>query len=172
MNTSFRRLAVLFAVAALFAGPAFGQWKIGDKLPALSGFGLGAGLPANLQGKTVLIDFWASWCAPCRKSFPALDSLQKQFAAQGLIVLAVNVDEDTAKMDQFMKDHPVSFAVVHDASQKLVEAAGVEAMPSSFLVDAAGVIRFAHAGFKEESTPDEYRKEIETLLAAGAGKIP
>jgi thiol-disulfide isomerase/thioredoxin len=172
MNTSLRRLPVLLALVALFAGSAFGQWKVGDKLPALSGFGLGSGLPANLQGHVVLLDFWASWCVPCKKSFPVLDDLQKKYAAQGLIVLAINVDEDAAKMDQFMRDHPVSFAVVRDASQQLVEAAGVAAMPSSFLVDATGVIRFAHVGFKEESTPERYTQEIESLLADGAGKSP
>ena len=172
MNTSLRRLPVLLALVALFAGPAFGQWKVGDRLPALSGFGLGRGLPANLQGHVVLVDFWASWCAPCKKSFPALDDLQQKYARQGLIVLAVNVDEDAAKMEQFMEDHPVSFAVVRDADQKLVAAAGVEAMPSSFLVDSAGVIRFAHAGFKEESTPAQYTQEIEALLAGSLGKTP
>jgi thiol-disulfide isomerase/thioredoxin len=172
MNTSFRRLAVLLALVTLFAGSALGQWKVGDKLPPLSGFGLGPGLPTDLRGQTVLIDFWASWCAPCKKSFPVLDDLQKKYAGRGFIILAVNVDEDAAKADQFMHDHPVSFAVVRDASQKLVEAAGVAAMPSSFLVDASGTIRFAHVGFKEESTPAEYTKEIESLLANGAGETP
>ena len=169
MNTLFRKWMIALAVSAFLAGSACGQWKVGDKLPPLSGFGLGGAVPANLQGKTVLIDFWASWCGPCKKSFPVLDELQKKYAGKGLIILAVNEDEVAAKTDQFMKDHPVSFTVMRDASQKLVEAAGVEAMPSSFLVDSKGVIRFAHTGFKEESTPKELAQEIESLLGNGAG---
>jgi thiol-disulfide isomerase/thioredoxin len=172
MNTSSRKLALALTLAVLCAGSAFGQWKAGDKLPALSGFGLGGVLPANLAGKVVMIDFWASWCGPCKKSFPVLESLHQKYASRGLILLAINVDEDDAKMKQFLKDHPSTFPVVRDSAQKIVESAGVEAMPSSFLVDSSGVIRFAHTGFQEESTPAELTQEIETLLGKGAGATP
>ena len=164
MNTSSRRCFLIAAACAFWAAAALGQWKTGDALPDLSRHGLSKGVPASLAGKVVLVDFWASWCGPCKASFPVLDQLQKKYAARGFTVLAVNVDEDAAKMDRFLADHPASFPVAHDAGQKLVEVAGVEAMPSSFLVDRSGTIRFAHVGFLPESTPEELEREIESLL--------
>jgi thiol-disulfide isomerase/thioredoxin len=151
-------------VFALLAGSACGQWKVGDRLPALAPFGLSGALPANLAGKVVLLDFWASWCGPCKASFPVLDELQKKYGARGFSVLAVNVEEGPAKMERFLADHPISFPVLQDARQKLVEAAGVEAMPSSFLIDRDGTIRFVHVGFQIESTPAELSAEVERLL--------
>jgi thiol-disulfide isomerase/thioredoxin len=168
MNTSSPRLSILAVVLVLWAGSSFGQWKTGDRLPVLAPFGLEGPRPADLSGKVVLLDFWASWCGPCKASFPVLDGLQKKYGARGFKVLAINVDEDAAKMERFLADHPVSFPVLRDARQKLVEAAGVEAMPSSFLVDRGGAIRFTHVGFRAETTPEELNREIESLLGPGA----
>lgn len=149
----------------LFAAAASGQWAPGQPLPDLSTFGLAGLLPDSFAGRVVLVDFWASWCGPCKASFPVLDGLQKKYADRGLVVLAVSVDEKADAKDRFLAEHPVSFAVVHDLAQRLVAAAGISAMPSSFLVDRKGVIRFAHTGFKPESTPAELEREIESLLA-------
>ena len=168
MNTSSPRLRILAAALVLWAGAACAQWETGAKLPALAPYGLAGTLP-NLAGKVVLVDFWASWCGPCKASFPILDELHKTYGARGFAVLAVNVDEDAAKQAKFLADHPVSFPVVHDAAQKLVAAAGIEAMPSSFLVDRAGTIRFVHVGFKPETTLDELKREIEGLLGPAVG---
>ena len=163
MNISSRRILGLAGAFLLGAGAASAQWQTGDALPPLAQFGL-AGVPGELSGRVVLVDFWASWCAPCKASFPALDDLQRTYAGRGFTVLAVSVDDDPRKMKDFLAAHPVSFPVVHDARQQLVAAAGIEAMPSSFLIDRAGTIRFAHAGFKPESTPAELAAEIERLL--------
>lgn len=164
MNISSRRILGLAGAFLLRAGAASAQWQTGDALPPLAQFGL-AGVPGELSGRVVLVDFWASWCAPCKASFPALDDLQRTYAGRGFTVLAVSVDDDPRKMKDFLAAHPVSFPVVHDARQQLVAAAGIEAMPTSFLIDRAGTIRFAHAGFKPESTPAELAAEIERLLA-------
>jgi thiol-disulfide isomerase/thioredoxin len=166
MTISFRRWMLAPVLFALLAGSAFGQWKAGDRLPALAPFGLTGTLPASLAGKVVLLDFWASWCGPCKASFPVLDGLQKKYGARGFSVLAINVEETPAKMERFLAEHPISFPVLQDSKQKLVAAASVEAMPSSFLIDRSGVIRFAHVGFKIESTPAELDQEIERLLGA------
>ena len=163
MNISLRRILGLAGAFLLGAGAASAQWQTGDALPPLAQFGL-AGVPGELSGRVVLVDFWASWCAPCKASFPALDDLQRTYAGRGFTVLAVSVDDDPRKMKDFLAAHPVSFPVVHDARQQLVAAAGIEAMPTSFLIDRAGTIRFAHAGFKPESTPAELAAEIERLL--------
>lgn len=165
MNISSRRILGLAAAILLGAGAASAQWRTGDALPPLAQFGLADAPAGALPGQVVLVDFWASWCAPCKASFPALDNLQRTYAGRGFTVLAVSVDDDPRKMKDFLAAHPVSFPVVHDARQQLVAAAGIEAMPSSFLVDRAGTIRFAHAGFKPESTPAELAAEIERLLA-------
>ena len=167
MNTSLPKRLVL--ALALLAGThlASAQWQVGDRLPAPGAFGLAGRLP-DLAGRVVLVDFWASWCAPCKASFPVLDDLQKKFGPRGFTVLAVNVDDDAEDMARFLESHPVSFPAAHDAGQKYVAAAGVEAMPSSFLVDRSGTIRFVHVGFHAESTPAELAGEIESLLGTEA----
>ena len=138
--------------------------KVGDTLPDLTAVKLEGKLPETLKGKVVLLDFWASWCDPCKASFPAMEELQKQYGAQGLVIVAVNVDENRSDMEDFLKTHAVSFTVVRDARQKLVAEAGIATMPSSFLVDSAGTVRFVHAGFHGEETKKQYRQEIESLL--------
>lgn len=151
------------ALAAL-ALPLLLAWKTGAALPRLDDFRLEGAVPP-LAEKIVLLDFCASWCGPCKKSFPELDKLQQKYRNKGLVVLAVSVDENAADMKAFFAEHPVSFAVVRDARQKLVAAAGVESMPTSLLVDPRGVIRFQHSGFRGEETVRQLTEEIETLLA-------
>lgn len=168
MNTSSHKWILTLILIGLLAGSAFGQWKVGDPLPDLSEVHLSGPVP-DLAGRVVLLDFWASWCTPCKKSFPVLTALQNEYADQGLIVLAISVDENQAKMEQFLKDNPVPFPVVRDKTQHLVKTAGIEAMPTSYLIDAQGVIRYVHTGFLEESTPAEYEDQIRTLLSQQAG---
>ena len=160
------RLWIVVVGALLLSAmiPAQAGWKEGTVLPDLAKFGLEGKLPADLAGKVLLVDFCAAWCGPCKTSFPALDDLNKRLGPRGLVVLAVSVDENAAALQKFLKEHPVSFPVVRDAAQKLVQAADVQAMPSSFLVDAKGKIRFAHTGFHGSKTAEEYAAEIETLL--------
>jgi thiol-disulfide isomerase/thioredoxin len=165
-----RRWLVLGCVAALAGTPVLAGWKEGTSLPALGSFQL-EGTPPATAGKVVLVDFWASWCGPCRQSFPVLDNLQKQYGREGLVVIGVNVDKDSAAMKKFLSEHPVAFAVVRDAAQKLVGKADVQSMPASFLVDRQGNVRFIHTGFHGEKTAEEYAKEIQTLLGEkGAAK--
>jgi thiol-disulfide isomerase/thioredoxin len=106
----------------------------------------------SLRGKVVLVDFWASWCVPCHKSFPWLDAVQKKYAAQGLTVLAVNVDKERAAADGFLAQHPVSFTVGYDPSGKAAEAMHVSGMPSTFLVGRDGILLASHIGFDPKKT--------------------
>jgi thiol-disulfide isomerase/thioredoxin len=163
------RFVVLLALAAggwtNFSPQAVaGGIKVGDTLPDLTAVNLEGKLPDTLKGKVVLLDFWASWCDPCKESFPAMEELEKQYGPRGLVIIAVNVDENQSDMQDFLKTHNASFTVVRDAKQKLVAAAGIATMPSSFLVDSSGTVRFVHAGFHGEQTKKEYRQEIEALL--------
>ncbi len=157
--------ALACALAVWLAAPGVVQadWKVGDLLPSLAAAGLVGALP-TLEGHVVLIDFWASWCGPCKKSFPVLDALYATYRARGLVVLAVSVDEDDAAMQAFLKKQAITFPVVRDAAQRLVAVAGVNAMPSSFLVDRSGVIRFVHQGFHGDKTEKAYAEEVEALL--------
>jgi thiol-disulfide isomerase/thioredoxin len=147
----------------LTSAPAAGL-KSGDALPDLGAFKLEGTLPASLKDKVVMLDFWASWCEPCKASFPAMNDLQKKYGPQGLVVIAVNVDEKRADMEDFLKKNAASFTVVRDAGQKLVDKAGIGTMPTSFLIGRDGRVRHVHTGYKGDETKKKYEKEIEALL--------
>jgi thiol-disulfide isomerase/thioredoxin len=117
----------------------------------------------TLHGKVVLVDFWASWCAPCLHSFPWMNSLHQKHAGDGLVILAVNVDQDRALADAFLKKVPAQFRIEYDQAGNLAKQFGVENMPTSFLIDRAGKIRVRHAGFREKQR-EERELEIENLL--------
>jgi thiol-disulfide isomerase/thioredoxin len=163
MNTSpLKKLTLATLLAGTFF-TAHAALKVGDTLPDLASFKLEGKLPGSLKGKIVVVDFWASWCLPCAKSFPVLNELQKKYGDR-LVVVAVNVDEQASKMESFMKKHAVSFTVVRDAEQKLVAVAEPATMPTSFILDGKGKVRFLHNGFHGEDTRKEYVTEIESLL--------
>lgn len=166
MNTSSNKTKLGGALAALLLGTSLAlaaPLKVGDTFPDLTKFGLEGKLP-DLKGKVVLIDFFASWCGPCKDSFPAMDALQKKFSDRGFVVLAVNLDKNKSDMEDFLKAHPVSFPIARDGSNKLVSAVKIPTMPSSFLLDQEGKVNAAHRGFKGEATVREYTREIEALL--------
>jgi peroxiredoxin len=150
-------------VIMLSAGAATAALKAGDSLPALQPAQFEGNLP-DLAGKVVLLDFWASWCGPCKKSFPELERLYESYKDRGFVILGVSVDEDGAAMHKFLEGHSVSFPIVRDKEQSLVSAAGVESMPTSFLIDRSGKIRSLHNGFRGEETVNALRQEIEKLL--------
>ena len=163
MNTSLLKKLALAALLVGILTSARAALKVGDALPDLAGSGLEGTLPDSLKGKVVLLDFWASWCLPCAESFPVMDDLQKKYGSR-LVIIAVSVDEKKANMDSFLKKHPVSFTVVHDGKQKLVATVSPETMPTSFLFDTEGKVRYLHNGFHGEDTRKEYVTEIEALL--------
>jgi thiol-disulfide isomerase/thioredoxin len=119
---------------------------------------------ADYKGKVVLIDFWASWCPPCKTSFPALDAIYREYQEKGLEVLAVNVDERRHDADTFLDAHPHRLTVLYDPKGVSPTAFGVKGMPSSFLIDRAGNIRFTHMGYSG-NVDDSYRREIAQLLS-------
>ncbi len=163
MNTSPLKKIVCTALLAGLFPAAHAALKIGDTLPDLASFKLEGKLPATLKGKIVVVDFWASWCLPCAESFPVMDELQKKYGDR-VVILAVNVDEKAVKMEKFLAKHPVSFTVVRDGSQKLVATVEPETMPTSFILDGEGKVKFLHTGFHGEETRKQYISEIDSLL--------
>ena len=117
------------------------------------------------RGHVVLLDVWATWCDPCRDSLPLYGDLQKEFAARGLKVYAINVDADAHAIPRFLSDIKVDLPVLLDPEAVVVESTlKVKLMPTSFLVDKNGVVRNVHEGF-DESLLSTYLEEISALLA-------
>jgi thiol-disulfide isomerase/thioredoxin len=148
-----------------FASSAFAGVKTGDNFPDLAKFKLEGQLPASLAGKVVVVDFWASWCGPCKASFPVLNELQKTYGGK-LVVIGVNVDDKRAEMDGFLKQHAADFTVVRDADKQLVALANINTMPTSFVLDGTGKVRSIHNGFHGDATKKQYIAEIDELLKA------
>jgi thiol-disulfide isomerase/thioredoxin len=155
---------LLLSLCAAWAGSAFAGVKTGEAFPDLAGFKLEGKLPDTAKAKVVMVDFWASWCEPCKQSFPVMEDLHQRYGKDGLVIIAVNVDENRGDMEAFLKKNAVTFAVLRDANQKLVERTGVATMPTSFLVDKEGKVRFMHNGFRGAETKKKYDEEIQSLL--------
>ena len=118
---------------------------------------------SDLKGQVALIDFWASWCIPCRTSFPALDALHKELRDKGFTVIAVNVDEDRQKADQFLASRPHTMTIAFDPQGKAADAFKLKGMPSTIVIDRRGNIRFTHMGYTEK-TLAQFRAEVLQLL--------
>jgi thiol-disulfide isomerase/thioredoxin len=131
-------------------------------LPRLAGAEAPPAL-ASLKGRVVYVDFWASWCVPCRLSMPALDALYKKHSAGGLTVVGVNKDTSSDEAQKFLKRVPVGFPLARDEGDAVAKAFDVKAMPSGYLIDRKGVVRKVHRGFTAE-TAGALEKQIEDLL--------
>jgi thiol-disulfide isomerase/thioredoxin len=110
------------------------------------------------KGKVVLLDFWASWCAPCRASFPWMNEMQNRYRSQGLVVIAINLDKDRALADHFLSKTPAEFTLAFDPKGEVASRYGLKGMPSSFLIDKQGQIVKSHIGFFHS---EEEKRELE-----------
>jgi thiol-disulfide isomerase/thioredoxin len=159
--------AAIFALA-FFAATTRADVKVGDSFPALTSSGLvnmaGDTVP-DVNGKVTLVDFWASWCAPCKASFPAMAKLHEDYAARGLQIVAISIDEKPAAAVAFWKKMSPPFVALHDRDQKLVQQVVVPTMPTSYLLDRTGHVRFIRDGFHGGSDVEQLRHQIETLLS-------
>jgi thiol-disulfide isomerase/thioredoxin len=117
-----------------------------------------------VEGRVIWVDFWASWCVPCRRSFPWLNAMHRKYGADGLQIIAVNLDKDRALADAFLAEVPAEFALRFDPAGALAKQYGVQAMPSSFLIDADGNVLATHAGFRTADAA-EYERAITDALA-------
>jgi cytochrome c biogenesis protein CcmG, thiol:disulfide interchange protein DsbE len=116
---------------------------------------------AALKGKVVYVDFWASWCGPCKQSFPFMNELQAKYRAQGLEVVAINLDAKRADADKFLTDTPADFTVAFDAKSDSAKRFEVKGMPYSYVIGRDGKVIAAHKGFNADD-----RKELEARIAS------
>ncbi|WP_019027329.1 TlpA disulfide reductase family protein [Colwellia piezophila] len=118
---------------------------------------------ARNKGKVIYLDFWASWCVPCRKSFPWMNAMQTQYQKQGLVVLSVNLDAQPILAEQFLQQTPANFAIIFDAKGLLAKKFKLKGMPSSYLFDRQGNLISAHTGFNGKKQK-KYQQEIVQAL--------
>lgn len=141
--------------------------KIGEEAPQFQGTTFdGKKIElSDFKGRVVLIDFWASWCGPCRKEMPALIELYNHYRKSPFEVIAINIDDKLENAQEFMDQLPeyIRFTIVKDPKQEIPPKYDIKGMPTSILIDKKGIIRFWHTGFKE-SYEEDYVSEIGELL--------
>ena len=118
---------------------------------------------SEYRGQVVLINFWASWCGPCRQEMPELDNIHQKYSGLGFTVFGVNVEQDRAMADKVLRDIPVSFPILFDDANRVSELYGVDAMPVTVLVDRRGEIRYLHRGYKP-GYEDQYEAQVRALI--------
>ena len=157
----------LLLLAALTLATAAGAAGVGDSAPALrlaNAKGETVALEA-LRGQVVYVDFWASWCGPCKRSFPWMNELVQRYGDKGFTVVAVNVDKKAEDAERFLAQTPARFTVVYDPPGATPAAWAVKGIPSSYLVDRGGRIVMVEQGFRDEQKP-AVEQRIRDLLAA------
>lgn len=148
MKAMHATLAVLLALQAMPAPAA----EPGSAAPAFALEGpAGPVSLAAYRGKYVYLDFWASWCAPCKRSFPWMGELQKRYGAAGLQVVAINVDATRADAERFLARTPAAFVVAWDPAGAIAKQYQIKGMPSSVLIDPKGQVLHVHAGYTDEA---------------------
>ena len=168
MRTKWLAASLLAGIAV---APAPLAWPVaaGDQAPACAASLLDGGRTVSLadyRGKVVYLDFWASWCAPCRDSFPFMNELQRDLAGKGLQIVAVSVDKTAEDAKRFLARYPASFTTVVDAVARCPTAFRLEGMPSSYVIDRNGAVRAVHVGF-HNADRDEIRRQLDEALGGG-----
>jgi thiol-disulfide isomerase/thioredoxin len=147
-----RRLCGLLTMATVLALPIRSDAEFPPEL-------------GNVDGRVVMVDFWASWCVPCRRSFPWMNDMLSRYESDGLQIIGVNLDKERALAASFLTETPADFDLHYDPEGALAARFGVQAMPSSFLLDAQGNVIATHYGFRF-SDAEEYEAAIVDALAA------
>jgi len=118
---------------------------------------------AQYKGKVVMINFWASWCGPCRQEMPLLENIYRKYGKLGFTLLGVNVEPDSKAADDWLKQTPVSFPILYDSQSKVSKLYDVAGMPSTVIIDRKGNVRVLHKGYKP-GDENEYLDSIRSLI--------
>jgi peroxiredoxin len=158
------RIAAIIAAVAL-ALPALAADPTGAPAPQ---FTLGARSGQNVslaqyKGQVVMLNFWASWCGPCRQEMPLLESIYKKYNRLGFTLIGVNVEPDSNAANDWLKQTPVSFPILYDKESRVSKMYDVAGMPSTVIIDRAGKVRVLHRGYKP-GDENEYLDSIRTLV--------
>jgi peroxiredoxin len=154
----------LLAAAPAGAGQAVGK-------PAaeftLSELGNGGAIKLSaLRGKIVVVDFWATWCQPCTRELPELEKLQRTFAAQGVVFVGVSIDKERSNAQELAARLKLTFKVLHDPEGKVAELYDPPKMPSSYVIDREGVVRYINEGFSGAADVARLRQQLDQLSRA------
>ena len=152
---------LLLALATDAAAVGAGEPAPAFSLPTAAGDSVALD---KLHGRVVYVDFWASWCGPCRRSFPWMNEMHAKYGPKGLTVIGVNVDKRRPDAERFLQQTPAAFTIVYDSAGKTPEAYAVKGMPSSYLIDGAGNVVAVESGFRDEQKA-ELEARIRSLLA-------
>lgn len=118
---------------------------------------------AAYKGKVVYIDFWASWCVPCRKSFPWMEKMRQQYEQKGLKIITINIDSQRSNADNFLAKYPNALEVIYDPKGDIAKQFALKGMPNSFVINKSGQLVSSHVGFNKEKQK-KYQKELISLL--------
>lgn len=163
---AYARVCLVLVVLTCFANPAANALKGGDKPPRIDlPDRTGATVDLDkLVGQVVLVDFWASWCRPCKKEMPALQRLYEKYRSRGLVVIGINIDRSEKKMNRFLKEVPVSFRIVHDKDLDVANRYAPPRMPSSYFIGRDGRVVHIHEGFRPKDA-EAIERKVRALLA-------
>jgi peroxiredoxin len=159
------RILILVVAPLVAAVPARAAVGKGQKAPNFTLPSLRGGNVAfsSFAGKVVLLDFWAQWCEPCKRELPELEKLAREFAGRNVVVVGVNIDKLRDNAARFAQQLGLTFPVLLDPAGNVASTYELPKMPSSFLVDKKGVVRFVHEGFDGGGDVARFRKELEEL---------
>jgi len=167
MTRTPRTLFFVFLILIITSSASWASWR-NRKAPDFELVDINGRRVAlsEMRGKVVFIDFWASWCPPCKQEFPELEKLTSQYRDSPFVTLAVSEDKVRSNVNRFTANYPElppNLIVLLDHRSKAIKKYSVLAMPTSFIIDSSGVIRYIHYGYRE-SDPEAWRREIDTLL--------
>ncbi len=159
MKKTIVALSLLVAGVA-FAGVGKGQRAPEFSLPSLQGSTVAL---SSMRGKVVLVDFWAQWCEPCKKELPQLDKLAKDYAGKGVVIVAVNIDKQRDNAERMVKQLGVTLPVLLDPAGSVAGTYDLPKMPTSFVIDKKGIVRFVNEGFDGPKDVDRFKQELDEL---------
>ena len=165
MRSTTRLLALTALTAAATLTATAATLQTGAPAPAFQ-LNANTGKPlalADFRGQIVLLNFWATWCGPCRQEMPILEQLNRQYHGKGVTLLGINVEPDSAAAVDWLKATPVSFPILFDVDSKVSNLYEVAGMPNTVIIDRKGLVRYIHRGYSAGAEND-YLNQIRALI--------